>query len=358
MARLPGRVLSSLRSLRGRLPYLVAALGVLAAAWATVLNLGAVQAGEPAADPTPLPAVPTDEAIVLPAYAVESEGSGITRQVVLDTKIPARARVVVLRYTVQSGDSIFGIAKKFDLTPETVLWGNFEALNDDPHSIAPGIELNILPVDGTYYEWKDGDDLAAVASSFDADPQAILDWPGNNLDPTNLAIEPGTWLIVPGGKRELKTWVVPTVARSNAGVGTAFGPGGCSGDFSSGAVGTGAFIWPSANHYLSGNEYWSGHLAIDIAAGLGDPVWAADSGVVVYAGWSNGGYGNMVMIDHGNGYQTVYAHLNSVKTSCGSSISQGSVLGGAGSTGNSTGVHLHFEIRSQGGFINPWYVLP
>ena len=344
--------------MRGRLPGLLAVLSLRAAGWATLLNLGAVQAEEPAAPPTPLPAAPTQDAVVLPDYSPVPDGSGITRRVLLDTKVPARARVVVLRYTVQQGDSVFGIAKKFDLTPETILWGNYDVLNDDPHNITPGVELNILPVDGTYYEWTDGDDLNAVAANFDADPQSILDWPGNNLDATQPDIAPGTWLIVPGGKRELKTWVVPTVARSNAGVGTAFGPGGCTGDFSSGAVGTGAFIWPSANHYLSGNEYWSGNLAIDIATGLGDPIWAADSGVVVYAGWSNGGYGNMVMIDHGNGYQTLYAHLDSVRVSCGSNIAQGSGLGGAGSTGNSTGVHLHFEIRSQGGFINPWYVLP
>jgi len=79
---------------------------------------------------------------------------------------------------------------------------------------------------------------------------------------------------------------------------------------------------------------------------------------VVYAGWVTGGYGNMVMIDHGNGYQTLYAHLNSINTACGSSVYQGTIIGQAGSTGNSTGPHLHFEIRYMGGFINPWQVLP
>ena len=122
------------------------------------------------------------------------------------------------------------------------------------------------------------------------------------------------------------------------------GSGGCSGDFSGGAVGTGGFIWPTANHYVSGNDYWSGHLAIDIAAGLGDPVWAADTGVVVFAGWSNGGYGNMVMIDHGNGWQSLYGHLSQVIAGCGQSVGQGQTIGLAGSTGNSTGPHLHFEI--------------
>ncbi|HOG80438.1 MAG TPA: M23 family metallopeptidase, partial [Anaerolineaceae bacterium] len=124
------------------------------------------------------------------------------------------------------------------------------------------------------------------------------------------------------------------------------------------AYGSGAFIWPTDNHFLSGNDYWSGHLAIDIATYTGDAVRAADSGMVVYAGWIGGGYGNMVMVDHGNGYQTLYAHLSYVNVGCGQPVYQGNLLGGAGSTGNSTGPHLHFEVRYMGGFINPWYVLP
>jgi murein DD-endopeptidase MepM/ murein hydrolase activator NlpD len=135
------------------------------------------------------------------------------------------------------------------------------------------------------------------------------------------------------------------------------GAGACAGPFE-GAYGTGAFIWPAGNHYLSGNDFWSGHLAIDIAAGMGASVYAADSGVVVFAGPAFGGYGNMVMIDHGNGYQTLYAHMSSVGTSCGSSVYQGQYIGLSGSTGNSTGPHLHFEVRYLGGFVNPWFVLP
>jgi murein DD-endopeptidase MepM/ murein hydrolase activator NlpD len=80
--------------------------------------------------------------------------------------------------------------------------------------------------------------------------------------------------------------------------------------------------------------------------------------VVVFAGWATGGYGNMVMIDHGNGYQTLYAHLSQVSTQCGRSVAQGALIGYSGSTGNSTGPHLHFEVRYQGGFISPWFVLP
>ncbi len=302
---------------------------------------------------------PYDPATVeLPAFAPKAPATVLTRKTQPDTQTPLRARVEVLRYTVQGGDSVFGIADRFSLDPETVLWGNFDTLEDDPHLLRPGQELNILPVNGTYYQWQSGDNLQSVADFFGVEPSSIVDWPGNQLGPENPVVEAGTWLVIPDGVQAFRTWVVPMIARGAAGVGTAFGPGGCSGDYSGGAVGSGGFIWPTANHYVSGNDYWSGHLGIDIAAGTGTPVWTADSGVVVFAGWSNGGYGNLVMLDHGNGWQTVYAHLSSVRVGCGQSVGQGETLGAAGSTGNSTGAHLHFETRSDGGFVSPWFVLP
>jgi murein DD-endopeptidase MepM/ murein hydrolase activator NlpD len=148
------------------------------------------------------------------------------------------------------------------------------------------------------------------------------------------------------------------IARGAAGVSSGvYGGGACPGGYD-GLYGSGAFIWPTINHTISGNDYWSGHLAIDIGAALGEPISAADSGVVVFAGWATGGYGNTVAIDHGNGYSTLYAHLSSINVSCGRSVAQGQTIGYGGSTGNSTGPHLHFEIRYQGGFVNPWYVLP
>ncbi|HET7009837.1 MAG TPA: peptidoglycan DD-metalloendopeptidase family protein [Anaerolineales bacterium] len=338
-------------------PAIVAIAGLLSAAWGIWANVRAEREAPTWSEPEAnAPAAPLD--IDLPAFEASAKGALVSRIVEPRTEIRQRARVEVLRYTVQEGDSVFGIADRFAIEPETVLWGNFETLEDDPHLLRPGQELNILPVDGTYYEWQAGDSLTSVADFFGAQVSDIVDWPGNNLDPDNLSIEPGTWLIVPGGKRAFRTWIVPTIARGQAGVGAAFGPGGCTGDYSGGAFGSGGFIWPSGNHYVSGNDYWSGHLAIDIAAGTGDTVWAADAGVIVFAGWSTVGYGNMVMIDHGNGWQTLYAHLNSVRVACGQSVGQGDSLGSAGSTGNSSGPHLHFETRFEGGFVNPWYVLP
>jgi hypothetical protein len=328
--------------------------------WAVRLN---VSASRPFVQPVRTSSPQQEEvsstrSLDLPDFLPNDMTVPISRQVELFTHIPQRARVEVLRYTVQQGDSIFGIAGKFGLEPETILWGNYEVLNDDPHMLRPGQELNILPVDGTYYQWQAGDSMTAVADFFGVESREILEWPGNELNPLEPEIELGQWLVVPSGRRAMRQWFVPTIARGQAGVGSAFGPGGCVGDYTGGAIGTGGFIWPAPNHYVSGNDYWSGHLAIDIAAGTGTGIWAADSGVVVFAGWSTVGYGNMVMLDHGNGWQSLYGHLSQVDVVCGQSVGQGQGIGLSGSTGNSTGPHLHFETRFEGGFVNPWYVLP
>jgi murein DD-endopeptidase MepM/ murein hydrolase activator NlpD len=165
-------------------------------------------------------------------------------------------------------------------------------------------------------------------------------------------------IMIPGGYREFVQWIVPTIPSGKAGVSTSIlGPGGCTLNSWPG-YGSGTFIYPTASSRLSGNDYWSGHLAIDLAVGIGDPVRASDGGTVVYSGWNATGYGYMVMVDHGNGYQTLYAHLSNTSVSCGSGVYQGQTIGSGGSTGNSTGPHLHFEVRYLGGFINPWNVLP
>jgi hypothetical protein len=294
----------------------------------------------------------------LPVFFKGHPDDGIARRTTLHTNIPSRSRTDVIEYSVSTGDSVFGIAKSFNIEPETILWANYDLLNDSPDMLDPGMILNVPPVNGVYYQWQPGDTFETVAAKFDAQVQDILDWEGNNFDLTNPTVEPEQWIMIPNGHREFRQWLVPTIARTNSGVSkSVLGPGACEGDYS-GAYGTGVFAWPSGNHVLSGNDYWSGHLGIDIAGSLGDGVFASDAGVVVFAGWANGGYGNMIMIDHGNGYQTLYAHLSSVSAVCGQSVYTGTYIGAIGSTGNSTGPHLHFEVRYLGGFISPWYVLP
>lgn len=302
--------------------------------------------------------VPRTEAS-LPSVVQDNTIQAVSRMVELHTIIPDRPRQEVITYTVEIGDAVFSIAKSFNLKPETILWSNYDQLRDSPDALTPGMLLRIPPVNGVYYQWAEGDSLASVAAKFDANVEAIVDFAGNKLDLANPEVKPGQWVMIPDGHREFQQWVIPVIPRGQAGVAkSVYGAGACAGGYTGGAMGTGFFVWPSSSHVLSGNDYWSGHLGIDIAASVGDPVYAADSGVVVFAGLSSQGYGYMIMIDHGNGYQTLYAHLSAVGVRCGQDVYQSSYIGAAGSTGNSTGAHLHFEVRYLGGFIDPWYVLP
>ena len=125
-------------------------------------------------------------------------------------------------------------------------------------------------------------------------------------------------------------------------------------------VGYGTFVFPTSRHFLSGFDYSTktNHLGIDLAAEEGDPIYAADGGVVVYAGANSYGYGNMIMVDHGTGFQTLYAHLSQIFVGCGDNVAQGQTIGGAGMTGHASGAHLHFEVRTLSNVINPWDVLP
>ena len=284
---------------------------------------------------------------------------GIHRAAVIHTTIPTRSRVEVLTYTVERGDSLFAIADNFGLKPETILWGNFDTLRDNPHTLQPGQQLNILPVNGTYHQWRDGESLFRVAEYYGVEPLEIVQYPGNNLDIydfdlDNPSFEAGQMLIVPGGERELVDYGPPAITRNNPAIAATYGPGHC-GTIYTGAVGVGYFLWPTAERWLSGYDYNPNiHPAIDIAGSLGNAIWASDNGVVVYSGWSNYGYGNLVVIDHGNGWQTLYAHLNTISVGCGQSVNQGELIGGLGTTGNSSGPHLHFEMIYSGTKVNPW----
>lgn len=293
--------------------------------------------------------------VPMPALGGPLAFAAIEREIQIKTNVPAdKPRYDIEEYRVVRGDSVFAIAESFKVQPETVLWANYDVLQDDPHSLAPGMVLKIPPTDGIYYQWKENDTLESVGTEFQASVDDILNFPGNDIDLANPEIDSGSWVMVPGGEREFVQWLIPTVATGASGT-SSTNQSTCSG----GAVGSGGFIWPTDNQFLSGNDYWSGHLGIDIAAGEGAPVYAADSGVVTMSqGGYNYGYGNVIQIDHGNGYSTVYPHLSVLGVGVCESVGAGQWIGAAGNTGNSQGAHLHFEVRQNGGFINPWFVLP
>ncbi|MGB9896503.1 peptidoglycan DD-metalloendopeptidase family protein [Thermanaerothrix sp.] len=325
--------------------------------------LAAGGAAQAAALPTATPTI-TMPAFTLPDTEVAI--NGVVRRTQLKTILPSRPRFEITQYEVQKGDTIFGIAEKFGLKPETILWGNYDILYDNPHFLQPGQVLNILPTDGLLYTWHEGDSLNKVAEFFKVKPEDIINWPGNHLDPAKLGdlshpnIEAGTKIFVPGGRREFVTWSAPRITRQNPGVAKIMGPGAC-GVITEGAVGTGSFIWPTPSKWISGYDYSpsTNHYGIDIGGAIGVAIYAADNGVIVYAGWNDWGYGNVIVIDHGNGWQTLYAHLSQINVVCGQSVYQGDLIGLMGSTGRSSGPHLHFEMRHDVyGKVNPHDFLP
>ncbi len=291
---------------------------------------------------------------------------GISRQAESHTIIPNRPRVDVIQYTVQKGDSIFKIADLFGLKPTTILFGNYTTLKMSPDLLKEGQVLNILPVDGAYYQWQGNEDLNVVATTLGSDVESIVDAPANHLDPDTVGsldhpnIAAGTWLVVPNGRFEFTSWTAPSqLVRSNPSV-HVWGPGVCTG-INYVQVGYGSFIYPTVEHWLSGTPFTPDirHFGVDFAGQLDNAIYATDAGTVVYAGWNDWGYGNLIIIDHGNGWQSLYGHLDVINVSCGQSVGQGDVIGLMGSTGNSTGPHLHFELMNTTlGKVNPLDYMP
>jgi murein DD-endopeptidase MepM/ murein hydrolase activator NlpD len=248
----------------------------------------------------------------------------------------------IIEYEVKEGDTVSTIAEKFGITTDTIRWQNDLASKD---AIKIGQTLEILPLTGVSHKVNKGDTVYSIAKKYDVDPQGIVNYPFNafvNDETFELAI--GQVLIVPEGvKPEEVQWSpVARVRQITPDAGT--------------VVASGQFVWP-AQGSLSQNFAWY-HKALDIANRAAPPVLAADSGTVVVAGWLDGyGYGNRVIIDHGNGTRTLYAHLSKIYVTPGQTVSRGNTIGQMGSTGRSTGTHLHFEVIQNGVNINPLSVL-
>lgn len=281
--------------------------------------------------------------------------TSISRELKLKTEIPERPRVEPVTYRVSRGDAMLSIAEEYKIETDSILFANPD-LDDNPHSLKPGMELTIPPVDGIYYKWKDGDTFDSVAEEFGASAEDIINFTGNKIDLTDPKVEVGALVMVPGGTRELRNWAadLQTQGRgANDGTGGPNAGNACGG----GPVSSG-FGWPAGSHAISGYGYMASHLGLDIQANEGEPVYAAGSGIVTQAasGW-NYGYGNVVQIDHGNGYVTVYAHLSVINVGMCTPVGQGTIIGSAGSTGNAFGAHLHFEVRINDSNVNPYQIV-
>jgi murein DD-endopeptidase MepM/ murein hydrolase activator NlpD len=283
--------------------------------------------------------------LTLPTQLTDSRSDILVRAAVPRTIIPDRTTaeqetIEIKTYYVEPGDTISSIAAKFGLSPETLIWAN-QDLEKNPDFLWVGQALTVLPVDGVYHQVGGGDTLDGIAGTFKVDPAAIIDYPLNEIDPDSLLIRTGQWLIVPGGNRPF----VPRTVAAFSGPAPADASGG-----------TGIFGWPASGSITQG--YFGYHPGLDIGGWQGASVLAADSGYVIVAQWDGSGYGNMIVIDHGNGFQTVYAHLQSMYVGLGTNVSKGQQIGEMGSTGNATGPHLHFELRQGTVQRNPYGFLP
>ncbi len=241
-------------------------------------------------------------------------------------------------HEVKDGETLESIAVQYGLKEETIVWEN--GLKDK-EKLTIGQQLRILPIDGVRHKVAKGETVASVGKKYgleDAQVQAIVDFPFNDfVNDETFELATGQYLMVPGGaKPKDKVLPRPTFA-------TVMTP-------SAGAVSaTGAFVWPAAGRITQSYSFY--HKAIDIA-GSG-AILAVDSGTVVASGWDPSGYGNRVIVDHNNGTKTLYAHMSVLQVSNGQTVNKSDILGQMGSTGRSTGVHLHFEIRQDAVLLNP-----
>jgi hypothetical protein len=290
----------------------------------------------------------------------------LDRKLVPYTTIPDRPRDLVISYVVQPGDSIGGIASQFNLNRDTIYWGNLDTLGaENLNMIWVGMKLNILPVDGVYYKSDGVRTLNAIADEFEVDPWEIIISDYNELEGFTPADIPawGMRIVIPGGAGPIAEWPSPIQQSvSSSGVVTRGFmlnmPGAC-GPVSVANLGTGLWVPPVGGYVVT--ERFSGfHSGIDLAYTIGTPIYAADTGTVIFAGWNTWGYGNLVVLDHGNGWTSYYGHLSTWAVTCGQVVTRGQYIGGMGSTGNSTGSHLHYEMRwghipqNPSPFINIW----
>lgn len=267
-------------------------------------------------------------------------GSAVISPILSPVEEELRVRDKIVYYTVQPGDTISEVAEKFGVTSNTILWEN----NLSSYTlIRPGDQLAILPTAGIRHKVSSGDTIASIAKKYTVEAQQIIEF--NKLASAD-DINVGEQLLIPGGKKlaaPTPTFTLRQITQPTPSVTPA----------PRAVTATGEMQWPTPCRRIT-QYYRYAHSGVDIACPTGTDILAADSGKVIRAqgGW-NGGYGVMIEIDHGNGKRTLYGHLSSILVSVGESVDKGQHIGEMGSTGRSTGPHLHFEVRSGGVRQNP-----
>lgn len=271
--------------------------------------------------------------------AENTQQSVVVGEDVFNTAISEKPRDEIITYTVQKGDTISTIAQKFNVSTDTIKWQNGLSSDD----ITVGEDLEILPVSGVAHKVASGDTVYTIAKKYDTEAQKIVDFPFNDFaNPETFALVVGQYVIVPDGVKPSEQPVYQQRRQTYYATGPAT------------SVSGGGITWPIRGGISQGASWY--HMALDVMSDVGVPVVAAHSGTItkVNIGSWDGGYGTNVIVDDGNGTQTLYAHMSGVNVSIGSQVTGGrTVVGWVGLTGRTTGAHLHFEIRKNGVLVNP-----
>ncbi|MDO9444331.1 MAG: M23 family metallopeptidase [Dehalococcoidia bacterium] len=252
---------------------------------------------------------------------------------------------VFVPYEVQPGDTASQIAERFGIATDYILWNNVDVI-DDADSLRIGAMLQIPSVEGIIHSARLGDTVSALAVEYDSTSEAIVEFAANGFNGNADNLPVGALILIPGGRR-----ILP--AATNAAPGSdpappaAITPPAAEG-----------WLWPATGRLTS--LFGPRHpLGIDISMLVGTPLGAAASGQVVFVGGSTCcSYGYHVIIDHGDGMETLYAHMGDVYVASGQWVGAGEIIGTSGNTGYSTGPHLHFEIRKNGRYQDPLGYLP
>lgn len=251
------------------------------------------------------------------------------------TQESEKPRDKTVTHIVKGGETLSSIAQDYKVSLDTIKWANPDKITSDKSILRPGDELAIPPLTGVVHKVKSGDSIYSIAEKYGVSAQNIVNFPFNTYaDDETFALAIGTELVVPEGvmPQQKPVRAIPLPVTLVAG-------------------GSGQYIWPASGS-ITQYPVWY-HMAVDIANPSAPAVIAADTGVVVLRECLNWGYGCYMIIDHGNGFQTLYGHMQAFYVSLGDKVNRGQAIGQMGSTGRSTGTHLHFEVRKGGVTQNP-----
>lgn len=292
---------------------------------ATVVNSQNMALLKAAVTPTPASAIGGGDVTVVSGSALLAELGPLGSMADIAVEHPKSDQISI--YIVREGDTLSRIAQMFGVTTNTVLWANDIK---SASSLKVGQELVILPITGVRHTVKSGDTLSSIAKKYDAHYDEVLSFNGLSSE-SSLSV--GQVLLIPNG--EIHSSVAPSQSLAKASGSPSY---------------AGYYIRPVRGMKTQGIH---GHNAVDIGAPVGTPIVASAAGTVIISknsGW-NGGYGKYIVIKHANGTQTLYSHNSENVVAAGEYVQQGEVIGYVGSTGQSTGPHLHFEVR---GAKNPF----